>query len=211
MKDYNWLAATLQNLTGIKISQQTVANALNVRQSTIGSRATSGKEFAIGELMQIERAMNLPIGSLSGIQTNDNNIELDFFPDVFGSCGDGSMVFEETSEKLAVTKDVITNYSDKNKYSVIVARGQSNEPTIMNNDKLIIQHITNNLIIDNQLYVFSYDGQIYIKRLIKNIDEIVIISDNPDKSVYRNQYVSKENMNDLKILGKVVGLFRSKV
>lgn len=208
---YNELLERLQNLTQTKISQQALANCLEIRQTAISGRANRNSEFSLDELMQIERAMGLPIGSLSGITASDNNIELDFYPDVFGSCGDGSMVFEETSEKLAVTKDVITNYSDKNKYSVIVARGQSNEPTIMNNDKLIIQHITNNLIIDNQLYVFSYDGQIYIKRLIKNIDEIVIISDNPDKSVYRNQYVSKENMNDLKILGKVIGLLRENV
>ena len=66
IKDYNWLAETLQKLTGIKISQQTVATALNVRQSTIGSRATSGKEFSINELIQIEQAMGLPIGCLSG-------------------------------------------------------------------------------------------------------------------------------------------------
>jgi phage repressor protein C with HTH and peptisase S24 domain len=206
---YNELLDRLQSLTKTKISQKTIANVLNVGASAISNKVARDVDFSLEELIKIEQAMGLSIGSLSGVTSSD--ITLDFYPDVFGSCGDGSMVFEETSEKLAVTKDVITNYSDKNKYSVIVARGQSNEPTIMNNDKLIIQHITNNLIIDNQLYVFSYDGQIYIKRLIKNIDEIVIISDNPDKSVYRNQYVSKENMNDLKILGKVIGLLRENV
>lgn len=206
MKDYNWLAATLQNLTGIKISQQTVANALNVRQSTIGSRATSGKEFAIGELMQIERAMNLPIGSLSGIQTNDNNIELDFFPDVFGSCGDGCMVFNETSEKLAVTKDVITNYSDKNKYSVISARGSSMAPVIQDSDKLVIQHNLNEQIIDDTVYLFRYNGELFIKRLVKNVDQIICISENP-----RFQDRVIENKGNFEIIGKVVGLFRSKV
>ena len=201
----------IQKFTGREIKQSDFVKILDIKRGTISARAKSNSEFPTSELIHLEQHFGFPMGSLSGVVHNDNNIELDFFPDVFGSCGDGSMVFEETSEKLAVTKDVITNYSDKNKYSVIVARGQSNEPTIMNNDKLIIQHITNNLIIDNQLYVFSYDGQIYIKRLIKNIDEIVIISDNPDKSVYRNQYVSKENMNDLKILGKVIGLLRENV
>lgn len=203
------LLRTLQNLIGFEPKQTELGKVLEVGYSTIGNRASRDSSYSIEELMKIEKSYGLPIGSLSGVSNSD--ITLDFYPDVFGSCGDGCMVFNETSEKLAVTKDVITNYSDKNKYSVIVARGQSNEPTIMNNDKLIIQHITNNLIIDNQLYVFSYDGQIYIKRLIKNIDEIVIISDNPDKSVYRNQYVSKENMNDLKILGKVIGLLRENV
>jgi hypothetical protein len=52
----------------------------------------------------------LPIGALSSILKEKEGITLDFYPDVFGSCGEGCMVFSETSEKMAVTKDVITNY-----------------------------------------------------------------------------------------------------
>lgn len=205
------LVERLQNLTQAKISQQTIANLLEVRQSAIGNRATRDSSYNTGELIKIERGLALPMGSLSEIQTNDNNIELDFYPDVFGSCGSGCMVFNETSEKISVTKDIITNYSASNRYSIIVARGRSNEPTIMNEDKLVVEHVKDNSIIDNQLYVFSYEGQIYVKRLIKNIDELVIISDNPDKEVYRTQYVTKNKMNNVNIIGKIVGLIRDKV
>ena len=203
---YNEVLDRLQNLIQTKVSQQTLANCLGIRQTAISGRANRNSEFSVDELMQIERAMNLPIGSLSGIQTNDNNIELDFFPDVFGSCGDGSMVFEETSEKLAVTKDVITNYSDKNKYSVISARGSSMAPVIQDSDKLVIQHNLNEQIIDDTVYLFRYDGELFIKRLVKNVDQIICISENP-----RFQDRVIENKGNFEIIGKVVGLFRSKV
>lgn len=205
IKDYNWLAETLQKLTNVKISQQTIATALNVRQSTIGSRATSGKEFSINELIQIEQAMGLPAGSLSGVNSSD--ITLDFYPDVFGSCGTGCMVFSEAKEKLAVTKDIITNYSASNQYSIISARGSSMSPTINDEDKLVIQHNLNEQIIDDTVYLFRYNDELFIKRLVKNVDQIVCISENPR---FQDRIIEPKGDN-FSIIGKVVGLFRSKV
>ena len=205
IKDFNWVSTTLQKLTNTRISQQTIATALNVRQSTIGSRATSGKEFTIDELIQIEQAMGLPMGSLSGVSSSD--ISIDYYPDVFGSCGEGCMVFNETSEKISVTKDVITNYSSSNKYSIISARGSSMSPVINDDDRLVIQHNVENQIIDDTVYLFRYNGELFIKRLVKNVDQIVCISENPR---FQDRIIEPKEDN-FSIIGKVVGLFRSKV
>ena len=204
---YYELTERLQKLTNTKISQQAVGNILGLAQTAISSRIKSGKTFNVGELMEIERAMGLPVGCLSGVEYNDSNIELEFYPDVFGSCGEGCMVFNETSEKMAVTKDVITNYSPNNKYSIISARGSSMSPTINDDDKLVIQHNLNEQIIDDTVYLFRYNDELFIKRLVKNVDQIVCISENP-----RFQDRIIEPMGDnFSIIGKVVGLFRSKV
>ena len=205
IKDYNWLSTTLQKLTNTKISQQTIATALNVRQSTIGSRATSGKEFNIEELIIIEDKFGLVRGVLSGVSSSD--ISIDYYPDVFGSCGEGCMVFDETSEKISVTKDVITNYSPSNKYSIISARGSSMSPVINDDDRLVIQHNVENQIIDDTVYLFKYNDELFIKRLVKNVDQIVCISENPR---FQDRIIEPKGDN-FSIIGKVVGLFRSKV
>ena len=96
----------LQDLTNEKISQQSLANALSVRQGAISNRITRNVAFSIEELMKIERAFSLPMGVLAGVNLPQNNtdcVDLDFYPDVFGSCGSGCMVFNETSEKLALS------------------------------------------------------------------------------------------------------------
>lgn len=196
----------IQKFTGREIKQSDFVKILDIKRGTISARAKSNSEFPTSELIHLEQHFGFPMGSLSGVVHNDNNIELDFYPDVFGSCGDGSMVFEETSEKLAVTKDVITNYSDKNKYSVISARGSSMAPVIQDSDKLVIQHNLNEQIIDDTVYLFRYNGELFIKRLVKNVDQIICISENP-----RFQDRVIENKGNFEIIGKVVGLFRSKV
>lgn len=202
------LLPTLQNLIGYKPTAKQIAEILNFTSEKIFyTRVQRDSSFSLEEIEALERHYGIAI---IGVSSN-NTTELNYFPNVFGSCGTGLTVFDETSEKISVTKDLIANYSPSNQYSVIVARGESNEPTVMNNDKLIVEHIRDNVIIDNQLYVFSYDGQIYVKRLIRNIDELVVISDNPDKNTYRTQYITKENINNVKILGKIIGLIRENV
>jgi phage repressor protein C with HTH and peptisase S24 domain len=126
---------------------------------------------------------------------------------VFGSCGSGCMVFSETKEKLAVTKDIITNYSPSNKYSIISARGSSMSPVINDDDRLVIQHNVENQIIDDTVYLFRYNDELFIKRLVKNVDQIVCISENPR---FQDRIIEPKGDN-FSIIGKVVGLFRSKV
>ena len=106
---YNELVERLQNLTSpdvfgrpVKISQQMIADCLEIRQTAISGRANRNSVFSTDELIKIERAMGLPMGCLSGIQSSDNCIDLDYFSDVWASCGTGAVVFEEASEKLSV-------------------------------------------------------------------------------------------------------------
>lgn len=203
------LLERLQKLTKSKISQQALANALGVRQGAISNRVTRNVPFTIEELIILEDKFVLARGALAGEITtiNTDSVNLDFYPDVFGSCGTGCMVFSETSEKMAVTKDVITNYSPNNKYSIISARGSSMSPTINDEDKLVIQHNLNEQIIDDTVYLFRYNDELFIKRLVKNVDQIVCISENPR---FQDRIIEPKGDN-FSIIGKVVGLFRSKV
>ena len=208
---YNELVNTLQNLIGtgafgkqIKVSQQMVADALNVAQGAISQRIKSNKAFTLDELIKIEQAMGLPAGSLSGIQSNDNCIDLDYFSDVWASCGTGAVIFEETREKLSVPTSLIQNYSKTNRYSVINSRGDSMTPFIQDRDKLIVEHWNGGQIIDNCIYVFRYANELFVKRLVKNITQIVIKSDNP---LYEPIKITDKDQ-DFEVIGQIVGLMR---
>ena len=208
---YNELADTLQNLIGtgafgkqIKVSQQMIADALNVAQASISGRIKRNSTFALDELIKIEQSMGLPAGSLSGIQSNDNCIDLDYFSDVWASCGTGAVVFEETSEKLSVPTSLIQNYSKTNRYSVINSRGDSMTPFIQDRDKLIVEHWNGGQIIDNCIYVFRYANELFVKRLVKNITQIIIKSDNP---LYEPIKITDKDQ-DFEVIGQIVGLMR---
>lgn len=201
---YNELLDTLQNLTGIRPSQAQIGKIIGLAQTAISGRASRNSLFTPEELQLIERKYAI---DLTGSVKSANMTELDFYPNVFGSCGSGSMVFDETSEKISVTKDLITNYSSSNQYSVISARGSSMTPVIQDDDKLIIQHNLNEQIIDDTVYLFRYNDELFIKRLVKNIDQIVCISENPR---FEDRII-EPSADNFSIIGKVVGLFRTRV
>ena len=201
--NYNELIDGLQNLINYKPTQQQIADILGIGQPALAGRISRKSEFKPSEIAKIEEHYNITLAPSS----NANTVELDYYPDVYGSCGNGCIIFEESPEKISVTKSQIHNYSTSDKYTVINARGLSMYPLICDMDKLIIKQHNGEQIIDNDVYVFNYNGEIFIKRLVKNIDQIVCISENKD---FENRPITPTEQN-FKILGKVVGLFRERV
>ena len=116
------------------------------------------------------------------------------------------MLFSEIKEQITVPKKAFFNdFSPSKVYSVINARGNSMEPLIFDNDKIIIEHYDGSQIIDNRPYIFCYNNEIYIKRLAKNVNQLMII---PENKMYDVIKLTKEEMNGVYIIGQVVGLLR---
>ena len=200
---YSKVLDRLQNLTNAKISQQTLANCLGIRQTAISGRASRDSDFSIEELIKIEQCLALPIGSLSAFEVTNNDIELDYYPDILASCGVGCCIPTESKEKIAVTKDIISNYSPSKRYSIVNAYGDSMQPYIHDKDLLIVEHTTEQ-IKDGRVYIFRYEDALYVKRLVNNITEVITKSDNTE---YKPVILDKKT-DDFEIIGQIVGLVR---
>lgn len=200
-KDY------LQNLTGNELSQALLAEAIDTSPQSLSARLKNPKsEVTVSELEAAKKFLKISDNVKSDL--TQDGIEADLYPEVFGSCGSGSFVLSEVKERIIVPRYCFNTYSKGKKYSVINARGDSMQPYIQNKDLLIVQHWEGEQIYDNCVYVFCYDNQIFVKRLIRNVDEIIVKSDNPDP-VYRPRYIEKEDMNNVIIIGQIVGLMRN--
>lgn len=194
---------TLQNLINRKPTQKQIADILGVRQSVIGNRATRDSEYTLDELIKIESFYAIDLNT--GVFTNNNDVELDYYPDIYASCGDGLEVLSEASEKIKISKQSISNYSAHNTYSVVNCKGNSMYPLLTDGDKAIIKHWNGEQILDDRIYLFKYDNQIFIKQLYNNIDQLIIKSNNPE---YPNRILEDEKLKKVIILGQVVGLIR---
>jgi phage repressor protein C with HTH and peptisase S24 domain len=200
---YSPLIQAIKKEIGFEPKQSDLCKILDIGRGTMSNRAKNDSKFSDDEIKKIEEFYAIKLDR----DVSNISVELEYYPDVFGSCGTGCMVFSEAKEKLAVTKDIITNYSASNQYSIISARGSSMSPTINDDDKLVIQHNLNEQIIDDTVYLFRYNDELFIKRLVKNVDQIVCISENPR---FQDRIIEPKGDN-FSIIGKVVGLFRSKV
>lgn len=195
---------SLQNLTKKKISYQDIADIFGVTRSAIQNRIARKTPLKEYEESLIDEAFNV-IGTKEH-KCSQDDILLDYYPEVFGSCGTGIFELSQTKEQLVVPKKAFfTRFSSNKKYSVINAYGNSMQPFIFDKDKLIVEHYEGEQIIDNRPYVFCYENEIFIKRLAKNVNQLIITSDNLD---YDKIILVNDDLKKVQIIGQIVGLMR---
>lgn len=195
---YSVLLERLQNLINYKPSQSEIGKILDLRQTAISGRANRDSNFSDDEIKKIEQYYHIVI--------EDDNLTIDYYPDVFGSCGNGVFQFSTKREQITVPKSALfKNFAPGKQYFVINAMGNSMEPVFYDKDKLIVENYDGEQIIDNKPYLFCYKDEIFIKRLAKNVDQLMIISESKD---YDTRKLSGEQLKDVNIIGLVVGLMR---
>jgi phage repressor protein C with HTH and peptisase S24 domain len=205
---YSHVRDTLQNLieyvpTHAELADEFKLHHIDTTANALSNRLSNDGYLKENEIKVIEEMFSVSLLPNDN-KTNDNYIDLDYFSDVWASCGNGAVVFEETSNKISVPTSLIQNYSKSNKYSVINARGDSMQPFLQDRDKLIVEHWNGGQIIDNCIYVFRYANELFVKRLVKNITQIVIKSDNP---LYEPIKITDKDQ-DFEVIGQIVGLMR---
>ncbi len=195
------LLSILSKRVGIAVNQSMLADALGITRQTISNRIKNESEVTVSELKKVEEFFNV---NMFG-EVPDDITYIDYYTDVFASCGEGSIVFSSEKTKLPISTSMINGYSKNKLYSMINATGNSMAPTIDNGDKLIVEHWSGNQIQDNKIYVFCYNGEFFVKRLSKNLDEIIIKSDNPE---YRVRTIGGKSVMDLILIGKIVATIK---
>ena len=191
--------------TGRYINQSILADSLGITRQTVSNRIKNHSKVTVCELKKIEKFFNINLFA-EDYDSDEKITYIDYYTDVFASCGDGIIVFSDEKVKLPVSTMLINGYSNQKTYSMINASGNSMTPTIDNGDKLIVEHWAGNQIQDNKVYVFCFNNEFFVKRLSKNLDEIIIKSDNSD---YRIRTINGSTVNELVLIGKIVGVLKS--
>ena len=185
--------------------QKKKPKSLGITRQTVSNRIKNESQVTVSELKKIEDFFGITIFKEN--QINDDSVTyLDYYTDVFASCGNGAVIFSDEKEKLPMPTTLITGFSKQKTYSMINASGNSMSPTIENGDKLIVEHWNGEQIQDNKIYVFCFNNEFFIKRLSKNLDEIIIKSDNPE---YRIRTINGSTVQDLILIGKIIGIIKS--
>ena len=198
------LILTISSKLGSNINQSMLAESLGITRQTVSNRIKNESEVTVSELVRAEKFFNVKLFAKSN--SEHEVAYVDYYTDVFASCGGGSIVFSSEKTKLPISAHMIKGYSKNKLYSMINATGNSMSPTIDDGDKLIVEHWTGDQIQDDKVYVFCYNSEFFVKRLSKNIDEIVVKSDNPE---FRTKTISHNAVADLILIGKVVAVIKS--
>ncbi len=193
----------LELLTKKNITYDILAEALGISKQAISNRIARKSSLKDFEYQKIKNFLCLD-NDMPNIK--EHYININYYPDVFGSCGSGTFALSENKEEMTISQQLLNSYSKSRIYSAINARGDSMEPYIQDKDKLIVEHYEGEQIVDNNVYIFRFYEELFIKRLAKNLDQIVVKSDN---SIYPIRFIEKQEFEHFQIIGKIVGVIRN--
>lgn len=211
----------LQNLTGEEIPKVDIAKALikygvskqkdvDKLANNISNRCFNDGYFKPEEIEVLDivfKSNENQLQKYDDIIPQSDKVLIDYYPDVCGSCGNGVFQFSTRKEQITIPRNAFWGHLSKSKeYFVINAYGNSMEPFICDKDKLIIETWQGEQIVDNKAYLFAYKDELFIKRLAKNVDQLMIIPENKDYDIRK---LEGEQLKDVNIIGQVVGLMRS--
>ena len=192
--NYNQVLRDLQNLTNEKLTDRRMMQALGLKSpSTIVYKRTNDSELTGEEIKKIEQSFNIVL--------SQTMIKVNYYPDVLASCGNGTYELSQDCVQYDVPATLFPPAKNVKSYSMCHAKGNSMYPRIWDGDFVICEHKDEMKIENGEMYIFCYDEQIYLKRLTKNINQIVVESENPD---FPTQYIEKDDMNNVHLIGHVI-------
>lgn len=192
----------------LKLSQEELARIIGVDQKTISHWENGINEPQLNKLRIFCDNFKVPMSYFTGEISKqiEDVMYIDYYSDVYASCGPGGLIASENKETLAIPTELLPTKLKRDKnYTIIRTRGDSMAPEIQDGDLLLIEHYTGEQIIDNSVYLFMYENEIFVKRLSKNINEMIITSDNKN---YRQIVLRNEELENFHIIGKVFGFAR---
>ena len=198
------------------ISQAELARLIGIKQPSV-FKILSGETRNPKKILEIATALNVdphwlktgegdPDPSYRIVEVsepqNPNTVRIDIL-DVEASAGNGAYL-SPTEQGLLSQEFDLTFFrqqfgrADAKHLKLITVKGDSMAPTLESGDLLYVD-ISENYFAADGLYVFTFDGQTFIKRLQKVGKEMLVISDNP---TYKEWTFTQDD--DVFIHGRVV-------
>ena len=198
------------------LSQAELARMIGVKQPSI-FKILSGQTLNPKNILEIATALNVdphwlktgegdPDPSYRIVEVsepqNPNTVRIDIL-DVEASAGNGAYL-SPTEQGLLSQEFDLTFFrqqfgrADAKHLKLITVKGDSMAPTLESGDLLYVD-ISENYFAADGLYVFTFDGQTFIKRLQKVGKEMLVISYNP---TYKEWTFTQDD--DVFIHGRVI-------
>lgn len=73
--------------------------------------------------------------------------------------------------------------------------------TLINDTDILVVSKADNKVEDSEIYITNYEGELYCRRILNNVTEYILESENPK---YTPVYIKGEDRKKLEIVGKVI-------
>ena len=186
----------LQQKKNGKVTQNDIARAIGTSRANVSKLFSKNSFLNDDKLKMIEDYFGIKLDEKNGFAA------LDYYPDSVAVIKNNEIVMSEKRVKFKIPSAFL-GINDSKDYFICHSNDNSMYPLIIEGDFLVIEKTEK--IENNKIYLFLYGKDIYIRRLRKNIKEIIAKAENKE---YRNQNIQINEMENFYPLGKIVNIIR---
>lgn len=198
---------------GLVTSQKELASILEIDSSAI-SKAKKRNSVPRSWFMKLAKQFNLNpewmetgTGKTHLNSPEQSHTEFDVIPKVKARLSAGGGSFETESDiegYYSFQKEWLLKKGNPHKMVLMDIFGNSMEPELRDGDTVLID-LSKNEILAGAMYAIGVDETVRVKRVEKLPDKLVLISEN---NRYGPEYIRGDEINNVRILGKVIWICR---
>lgn len=200
-KRENWQSRRQEGVQGSGVEYLVPARYLGLERSDVVREVIKRYDFSAISKKEIE-TVDLPIDDIGKLMAEEFALIPGYRIQV--SAGHGSLNPEhlEPTRYLAFRRKWLKyrGFNEKD-LTIVWAKGDSMEPTIHNNDTLVV-HMGRDKPQDGHIYIFRNCEELFVKRYQSMPGAWRLISDN--KSLYEPIVIPKEDQHQFEVVGQVV-------
>jgi len=132
-------------------------------------------------------------------------IEVPIF-DVELAAGAGTAIdLEHVKDSVPISSDwIIEQNLNQHSLAAVFVAGDSMAPRLQDGDTILVDR-SDRQLVSGKVYAIAVDGELRVKRMLKRFDgNWVISSDNKQDPTYQDEVVAHYNIDQLRVIGKVV-------
>lgn len=181
---------------------QSIRLKLNLTQEQLAKKLNISKQFicsvekGIKKLSANKREILMDIYYASYPNLKENFVKVAILD------GDNFNINKNTA--FASLSMNLINKNDENAvYGIFCIETDAMEGAIPCNAKVIFKYEKALKVVDNNIYVFYYKNELFIRRIARNLKELIISADNPK---YQKIILAEEEIKNIKLIGRIVGI-----
>ncbi|MEN2464967.1 LexA family transcriptional regulator [Ornithinibacillus sp. JPR2-1] len=154
---------------------------------------------------------DLQIKESSGLYVlNNTNHNSEVMLPLFGSIAAGALarvegITEDELDYIKIPKSFLGKYENSKNLFAMKVNGESMNLLIPNGSYVVAKAIENSELKDDDIVIYSHDGDYSMKRFRRdNEDQVLIFSPESSDKKFRDIVIPFSTQNDLKIHGKVI-------
>lgn len=191
----------LQQKKNGKVTQNDIARAIGTSRANVSKLFSKNSFLNDEKLKKIEEYFDINLNNVK------DEFVIDYYPDSLFEIKNNQFAISEKRVKFKLPFGLF-NVNKNFKYVMTNAVDDSMSPNLKTGDFVIVELSGSQNITNNKVHAFIYENCFYIRRLLKNINQIIVQSDN---EFYPAQYIRKEDAKNLYIIGPVVYMMRTQI